>query len=418
MTRFNSIPRFALPYTASDFGAAVRSLAGEPKTADTFSLLGESPKFWTGSGRQALRLILRALDLKPQSGVALPLFGDPSLPAAVTAAGHRPVFIDIDPRHLTISPDSLDAANGRFDAVVAVHLFGQVADMPAVLSAAGNVPAIEDAAHAPLSRLTGCRAGDFGIAAFYSFASTKYWPAGGGGLAVVHDPTVARNLEGLAESLPAPPRLRELRNTMMMAAKSVVFSRRLYGFVGRPMRRWADGWALLEPRLEQVGIQRAHATVACRQASRFEARVELQRANSLHLLSRLAATEDVVLPKERCGARYNYHLFPVLLRDRVERDAVAQGMWEKRVDTSMIYCRAIEDCRRFGYTGGCPVAESVAERLLTLPNHASLSSNDIDRVADAFLASLRAWRTATPTYPLLRLGIRRPAETCSPCERS
>ena len=46
---------------------------------EAFGLLGDSPKFWTRSGRQALRLLLGALDLKPGSGVALPLFTDPSL---------------------------------------------------------------------------------------------------------------------------------------------------------------------------------------------------------------------------------------------------------------------------------------------------------------------------------------------------
>ena len=44
-------------------------------------------------------------------------------------------------------------------------------------------------------------------------------------------------------------------------------------------------------------------------------RVERQRANSLRLLSHLDTIEDVVLPRERPGARYNYHMFPVLLRD-------------------------------------------------------------------------------------------------------
>ena len=103
------------------------------------------------------------------------------------AAGHRPVFIDVDPCFLTIDPQSLECARGKFSAVVAVHLFGQLAEMPAVLAAARGVPVIEDSAHAPLSYWNASMAGSFGVATFYSFASTKYWPAGGGGLAVVND---------------------------------------------------------------------------------------------------------------------------------------------------------------------------------------------------------------------------------------
>ena len=373
-----------------------------------FGLLGDSPKFWTGSGRQALRLLLTALDLEPGSGVALPLFADPSLAAAIAAAGHRPVFIDIDPAFLTIDPRHLHLARPRYRAVVAVHLFGHLADMPAVQNAAEGLPVIEDTAHAPLSFLHTRRAGDFGLASFYSFASTKYWPAGGGGLAVVHDGEIASRVRNEVLSFPAPPRWREVRNVIMQGMKSVVFTRRAYGFIGRPLRRWTDRLALLEPSLDQVAIHRPWAAIAARQAARMPMRVEAQRANSLHLLDRLATVDDITLPWERPGARYNYHLFPVLLRDRRERDAVIAGMWQRRVDTSTIYSHAIDECRRFGYIGGCPVSESVAGRLITLPNHAALSAADVERVANAFLGSLRAWRVIRPTTPVRSFEVKRP----------
>jgi dTDP-4-amino-4,6-dideoxygalactose transaminase len=102
-------------------------------------------------------------------------------------------------------------------------------------------------------------------------------------------------------------------------------------------------------------------------------------------------------------------LFPVLLRDSRERDAVVSGMWEKHVDTSTIYSNSIDEGRRSGYSGGCPVSESVANRLITLPNYASLNSREIDRVADAFICSLRAWRRLRLSYPVQVLGLKRPA---------
>jgi dTDP-4-amino-4,6-dideoxygalactose transaminase len=407
-TRLYSIPRFALPYTAADFAAGWLALFRGAPPPDAFELLGDSPKFWTRSGRQALRMLLTALYLKPGSGVALPLFTDPSLVSAILAANHKPIFIDVDPQSLTIDPKSLHAARGAYSAVVAVHLFGHLADMPALMDAAPDVPVIEDAAHAPLSTLNGCLAGDFGLASFYSFASTKYWPAGGGGLAVVHDRTMARRLSGRTQGIVPSSRLHELKALLLQGAKAVVFQRRLYGIFGRPMRRWAEKWALLEPGLDLKVIQRAHAAVACRQALRFPERVEQQRANSLRLLSQLADAEDVVLPKERPGARYNYHLFPVLLRNHAERAAVRAAMWKGFVDTSTIYSGVVEVCRKLGYRGGCPVAESVADRLITLPNYAGLSESDIDTVARVFLSSLAACRNRPPKYPALNFGVRQP----------
>jgi len=405
-SRLYTIPRFALPYTATDFASALMAIFHGGPPPDAFGLLGDSPKFWTRSGRQALRLLLSALDLKPGSSVALPLFTDPSLVCAIVAAGHRPVFIDVDPKFLTMDPSSLEAARGRFSALVVVHLFGQMADMPALQAAAGDVPVIEDAAHAPLSYLNGRMAGSFGLAAFYSFASTKYWPAGGGGLAVVHDSTLAHKLARATDSLFPPSRLQELANIILQGAKATVFNRQLYGIFGKPIRRWTDEWALLEPRLDLNAIQRSYAAVASRQALRFPPRVERQRANSLQLLSRLANLEDVVLPRERSGARYNYHLFPVLLRDTEERAAVRVSMWDQFVDTSTIYCDVAKSCRQFGYSGTCPVAESVANRLVTVPNHATLTSQDIDSVAQVFLSSLDAWRNAQPAQACILDAIR------------
>ena len=406
-SRFYTIPRFALPYTPMDFASALLAMfRARPSGPDAFGLLGNSPKFWTRSGRQALRLLLSALDLKAGVGVALPLFTDPSLVTAIVAAGHRPIFIDVDPRFLTMDPQSLDAARGTFSAIVAVHLFGQMADMPALLEVARGMPVIEDAAHAPLSSLSGRFAGSFGVASFYSFASTKYWPAGGGGLAVVNDVTLASKLARATDSLFRPSRLHELPNLILQSAKATVFSRQLYGILGKPMRRWAEKRAFLEPSLDLNAIQRSYAAVASRQALRLPRRVELQRANSLKLLSRLVVAEDVVLPQERPGGRYNYHLFPVLLRDRAERAAVAASMWEQFVDTSMIYSDVVKRCRQFGYQGDCPVAESVADRLITLPNHAALASQDIDGVAQVFLSSLEAWRNVQPSQACVLHALR------------
>jgi hypothetical protein len=212
----------------------------------------------------------------------------------------------------------------------------------------------------------------------------------------VHDAALARNLSAATQSLSSPSRPQELRNLLLQGAKAAVFTRPVYGLFGKPMRQWAEKWALLEPCLDRKTIQRSNASVASRQALRFQQRVELQRANSLRLLSRLTSVDDVILPHERPGARYNYHLFPVLLRDSDERNAMMAAMWTQFVDTSMIYSGVVRECRRFGYRGGCPVAESVADRLITVPNHAALTSQDIDGVAEVFVSSLRACRHSQP----------------------
>src|SRR5262249_3903418 len=151
------------------------------------------------------------------------------------------------------------------------------------------------------------------------------------------DAVLACRLSCMTQVLSPPARREEFRHLFMQAAKALVFTRPLYGIFAKPVRRWAEDWALLEPCLDLNAIERPYAAAASRQALRFPPRVERQRENSLRLLARLSEADDVVLPRERPGARYNYHLFPVLLRNREERRAMMSAMWSRFVDTSMLY---------------------------------------------------------------------------------
>jgi len=348
--------------------------------------------FWTSSGRQALWLILRSLELSPGAGVAVPLYADGSVAPAVRAAGYQPVFVDIEEQTLTLDPASVARKRSQLSAIVVLHFFGHVARIDQLLEVAGLIPLIEDTAHAPLSFFAGQMVGTFGVACFYSFASTKYWPAGGGGLAAVNDPALAEKVAAEARRLTAPSFIDEFCNPFVQASKAMVFRRPIYGLVGRSTRPRAERYELLEPSLSSEAIGRGSAAAAIRQVATFARLVERQRANSLQLLDRLRGVEGIVLPWERSGVSYNYHLFPVLLADEEEKKAVMAGMLERHVDTSQNYFDAVPLARRLGYRGGCPVSERVASRMLTLPNYAANSSADVDRVASVFLESLKSHR--------------------------
>lgn len=395
MNRLQTIPRFAVPYGLADFMTALAAVFGGRVQVDQGSgIFRDRPAIWTGSGRQALWLILKALRLKAGSGIAIPLYSDCSVAYAVREAGYTPVFVDVDRRTLTMDPGALVRVRSWISAAVVVHFFGHAAPMDTLLRVADGIPVIEDTAHGPLSFVNGREAGTFGVACFYSFASTKYGPAGGGGLAVVNDPALADRVREEAKLLTPSARLAECWNPVLQAAKAALFRRPFYGLVGRPMRPWVERRSLLEPHLNPVSIQPGQAAVALRQALRLPGLVSRQRANSLRLLSRLSGAEDVVLPEEWPGARYNYYVFPVLVAGADERDAVRAAMLERHVDTSAIYFDIIERSRELGYSGGCPVAESVVPRMLTLPNYAALSDRDIDYVAETFLSALQACRAA------------------------
>ena len=89
---------------------------------------------------------------------------------------------------------------------------GHVANMTAILEVAGSIPVIEDTVHSPLSFFNDCMTGDFGVACFYSFGSTKPVPSGGGGLGATNDPVLAQRVSSLAKKLTQPSFKEKCRN--------------------------------------------------------------------------------------------------------------------------------------------------------------------------------------------------------------
>src|SRR5207253_597094 len=144
------------------------------------------------SGTDALLLALQALEIGPGDEVILPPFTFFATAGAVCRTGARPVFADIDP--VTYNLDPLQVENKvteRTRAVIAVHLYGQCADMEPLWQVAERhgVPIIEDAAQALGAEYQGKRAGTLGAIGCLSFYPTKILGAyGDAGMVVTNDP--------------------------------------------------------------------------------------------------------------------------------------------------------------------------------------------------------------------------------------
>ncbi|MCD2195822.1 DegT/DnrJ/EryC1/StrS family aminotransferase [Actinomycetospora endophytica] len=139
------------------------------------------------NGTDALELILAALGIGRGDEVVVPTNTFVATAEAVRAVGARPRFVDVRPHDLLVDPAAVEAAIGpRTAAVVAVHLFGQVADMPALdaIARRHGLALVEDAAQAHGARLAGRRAGALGHAAAFSFYPGKNLGALGDGGAV------------------------------------------------------------------------------------------------------------------------------------------------------------------------------------------------------------------------------------------
>ncbi|MDP2752964.1 MAG: DegT/DnrJ/EryC1/StrS family aminotransferase, partial [Nitrospirota bacterium] len=154
-----------------------------------------------GNGLEALHLILRAMDIGPGDEVIVPSNTYIATWLAVSYAGATPVAVEPDRRTFNLDSARIEAAiTPRTRAIIAVHLYGQPADMDPIIEIARrhNLRVIEDAAQAHGARYKGRRAGSLGDAAGFSFYPGKNLGAlGDGGAVTTDDETLAGRIRVL-----------------------------------------------------------------------------------------------------------------------------------------------------------------------------------------------------------------------------
>jgi len=173
------------------------------------------------SGTAALHLALLALDTRPGDLVIVPAYSFNATANVVEICGAQPVFVDIQPDSFNIDPSALETVLKRLmsvqsiatrvKAILPVHTFGRIADMPAVCEIAERfgIPLVEDAACALGAVKDGKQAGAWGVMGCFSFHPRKAITTGEGGMITTNNPDLAARLRalrnhGLDPNSPAP----------------------------------------------------------------------------------------------------------------------------------------------------------------------------------------------------------------------
>ncbi|MGN7479748.1 DegT/DnrJ/EryC1/StrS family aminotransferase [Solibacillus silvestris] len=149
------------------------------------------------NGSDAIHIALEAVGVGAGDEVITTTFTFFATGGAIARANATPVFVDIDPVSYNIDPKLVEAAiTDKTKAIIAVHLYGQMADMEALkeIAVKHKIVLIEDAAQAIGAEQNGKIVGELGTAATYSFFPTKNLGAyGDGGMIVTNDDTLAEN---------------------------------------------------------------------------------------------------------------------------------------------------------------------------------------------------------------------------------
>src|SRR5919107_4645356 len=162
--------------------------------AELAAYVGAPHALGVANGTDAIVLALRALGIGPGDEVVVPSFTFYASAEAIALTGARPVFCDIDPRTFCVTPETVRAAlTPRTKAVLAVHLFGNVAPVEEI--EALGVPVVEDAAQAAGTTTDSGRPGSLGTIATFSFFPSKNLGAfGDGGAVTTNDAALAEQV--------------------------------------------------------------------------------------------------------------------------------------------------------------------------------------------------------------------------------
>ena len=316
------------------------------------------------SGTAALTLLLRAAGVGSGDEVVVPAHTYIASALGVIHAGARPVLCDVDQATGLIEPHAVEAAvTPRTAAILAVHLYGQVCDMPALerLAARRGLLLLEDAAQAHGAASGGRRAGGLGAAAAFSFYPSKNLGAlGDGGAICTSDAELAERAR----------RLRNLGQRRKGEHVEVGANERLDGLQAAVL-------GVKLPRLVAANAIRRRIAAAYREWLKGEVR----------LLEERPATPCV------------YHLFPIRTP---ERDVVARRMRAAGVATGLHYTPALH--RQPALEGHVraatelPNAEAWAAEELSLPMSPALTDAEVRHAADACLAALADVEQLEPAH--------------------
>jgi dTDP-4-amino-4,6-dideoxygalactose transaminase len=304
------------------------------------------------SGTDALLVALMAIGIKPGDEVITSSYSFSATAGSIARLGATPVFADINPITFNIDAGAISArVTPRTRAIIPVHLFGQVADMPSILEIAHRheLYVIEDAAQAIGAELNGLRTGSIGNIGCFSFYPSKNLGAfGDGGMVTTSDGDLAERI-GLLRS---------------------------HGFRTKYYNELLGG----NFRLDE--IQAAVLRVKLKHLERW---TEARRRNAEIYREELGTFNSVTLPSEAPNSRHIYNQFVIRTK---RRDGLMAHLKEQGIGCEIYYpvplhlLPCFKDLGHYNQ-GDFPNSETAAKESLALPIYPELSREMIQFVVES-----------------------------------
>lgn len=294
-----------------------------------------------------------------------------------------PVFVDIDPQTLTIDPaaavDAIETLTlrrsgwerllpprggmpaGPLRAIIPVDVFGRVAEMQAIVTAAraAGIAVIEDSCEAVGASLDGVPAGRWGDAGAFAFYPNKQMTTGEGGMVLTDDDDIAREVSSL-------------RSQGRSDDRSWLRHQRLgYNY-----------------RLDEMS-----AAVGLAQFRRLDELLQKREAVAAMYTERLRGIHGIApLPPPRPGVNVSWFIYVIRVEDGISRDALAADLTARGIPTRPYFWPIHLQPpyrERFGFEPGAyPHSEAAGNSLLALPFHGKLTADEVDYICDSITAAV------------------------------
>ncbi len=269
---------------------------------------------------------------------------------SVLFTGAKTVFADIREDTFNIDPESIiEKITPRTKAIIPVHLYGQSADMKAIMDIAEDkdLIIIEDACQAHGATFEGKSVGSFGEGTF-SFYPTKNMTTSEGGIITTNDKNVAEKARMI----------------------------RSHGSKQRYLHE------MLGFNLRMTDIAAAIGLVQLGKIGNFnQSRIN----NAQYLTKSLGKIKGLILPHvdKRCG--HVFHQYTVRIRGDLTRDEVVSSLNKNEIGTGIYYPLPIHKqpyYKELGYNDFLPVSERASKEVISLPVHPSLTKLDLDTISE------------------------------------
>lgn len=317
--------------------------------------IGSKYAIATSSGTTALHLSMLSLGLGVGDEVITTPFSFIASANSILYTGAKPVFVDIEEDYFNIDPELIeDKITSRTKAILPVHLYGLPANMNKIskLAKKYDLRVIEDVCQAHGAKIGKRRVGSLGDLACFSFYPTKNMTTGEGGMVTTNDKEFAE-------------RVKLLRNH------------------GMRVRYYHD---ILGYNFRMTNIA---AAIGLEQLKKLERFNEQRNANAKFLSRSLLKIKGLIVPKVQKNYHHAYHQYTIRVSKdyKISRSLLIQKLQEQGVGTAIYYPIPIHKQKVYidlGYKEKLPIAERIADEVLSLPIHPAVKLEDLRRIIEVF----------------------------------